>query len=502
MAEKGRCGALFFLRGDTKSVMMEQMTTEANRMRKTKIICTLGPATDDKEVLRELCLGGMNVARMNFSHGDHDSHLARLNMLQELREELGLPIAAMCDTKGPEIRTGLFAGGSAELHAGDTFTLYSQERMGDATGCSTTYPNLANVVQPGSKICIDDGLIELVVHEIQGQDVVCTVNNGGEVRDRKGVNLPGTPVDLPFLSKKDRSDILFAVENGFDFIAASFTRSAQDILDIRALLSQIGANNMEIIAKIENQQGIDNIDEIIAVADGVMVARGDLGVEVPSYQVPLLQKEIVSKCRQSGKNVIIATQMLDSMIRNPRPTRAEVNDVAQAVFDGASAIMLSGETASGKYPLEALRNMAEIATHVEESIDYWKAFRELEFRHSRNVGAAISRACCTTAMELEAKAIVTVTQRGITAKAVARFQPGCPVLALTVDEKTRRLLALVWGVETALVPVVDSTDKLLNLARSMAWDLGYVEEEDLAVVTAGIPVGISGSTNLIKVLRF
>ncbi len=471
-------------------------------MRKTKIICTLGPATDDKDVLRQLCLEGMNVARMNFSHGDHDSHLNRLNLLQELREELGLPIAAMCDTKGPEIRTGLFDGGSAELKVGDTFVLYSQERLGNAQGCSTTYPNLKYVVQPGSKICIDDGLIELSVREITGDDVVCTVCNGGLVRDRKGINLPGTPVDLPFLSRQDRSDILFAAENGFDFIAASFTRSAQDILDIRRLLQQVGANGMEIIAKIENQQGIDNIDEIIAVADGVMVARGDLGVEVPSYEVPLLQKEIVGKCRQAGKNVIIATQMLDSMIRNPRPTRAEVNDVAQAVFDGASAIMLSGETASGKYPTEALKTMASIASHVEVSMDYWKAFRELDIQHSHNVGGAISRACCTTAMELEAKAIVTVTQRGITAKAVARFQPGCPVLALTVDEKTRRLLALVWGVETALVPVVDSTDKLLNLARSKAWELGYVQEDDLAVVTAGIPVGISGSTNLIKVLRF
>lgn len=471
-------------------------------MRKTKIICTLGPATDDEKVLRQLCLGGMNVARMNFSHGDHDSHLVRLNMLQELREELGLPIAAMCDTKGPEIRTGLFEGGSAVLEVGGTFTLYRSERLGDAGGCSTTYEKLGDIVHPGSKICIDDGLIELIVQEIREGDVVCSVANGGTVRDRKGINLPGTPVDLPFLSRQDRNDILFAAENGFDFIAASFTRSAQDVLDIRELLDQVGAKGVEIIAKIENQQGIDNIDEIIAAADGVMVARGDLGVEVPSYQVPLLQKEIVTKCRQAGKNVIIATQMLDSMMRNPRPTRAEVNDVAQAVFDGASAVMLSGETASGKYPVEALGTMASIAAHVEENIDYWKAFRKLEISHSGNIGVAISRACCTTAMELDAKAIVTVTQRGITAKAVSRFQPGCPVLALTVDERTRRLLALVWGVESALVPVVDSTDKLLNLARSQAWDLNYVEENDIAVVTAGIPVGISGSTNLIKVLRF
>jgi pyruvate kinase len=475
---------------------------EGNAMRKTKIICTLGPAVQDKETLRQLCLEGMNVARMNFSHGSHDSHLAMLNLLQEVREELGLPIGAMCDTKGPEIRTGKFQGGVAELQAGDTFTLYGEDRLGDASGCSTTYPNLYSVVQPGIRICIDDGLIELVVQEIQGKDVVCTVSNGGQVKDHKGVNLPGTPVDLPFLSRQDRSDILFAAENGFDFIAASFTRSAQDILDIRQLLDQAGATSVEIIAKIENQQGIDNIDEIIAVADGVMVARGDLGIEVPSYQVPLLQKTIIKKCRQAGKNVIVATQMLDSMIRNPRPTRAEVNDVAQAVFDGASAVMLSGETASGKYPVEALKTMADIALHAEESVDYWEGFRNIEAGHSSTVGQAISRACCTTAMDLTAKIIITVTHRGITAKAVAQFHPGCPVLALTVDERTRRHLSLVWGVETLLVPVVDSTDKLLNLARSEAWDHGYVEENDLAVVTAGIPVGISGSTNLIKVLRF
>lgn len=471
-------------------------------MRKTKIICTMGPATSDKEVLKQLCLGGMNVARMNFSHGDHDSHLAQLNLLQELRESLDLPIAAMCDTKGPEIRTGLFEGGRANLEAGKIFTLYGQECMGSVAGCSTSYPNLSEVVEPGVRICIDDGLIELIVQEISGKDVVCSVANGGEVRDRKGINLPGTPVDLPFLSPKDRSDILFAAENGFDFIAASFTRSAQDILDVRQLLEKVGAAGIEIIAKIENQQGIDNIDEIIDVADGIMVARGDLGVEIPSYQVPMLQKEIIKKCRRAGKNVIVATQMLDSMIRNPRPTRAEVNDVAQAVFDGASAVMLSGETASGKYPVEALTTMASIAEHVEGSIDYWEAFASQHVIHSRNVGGAISRACCTTAMELEAKLIVTVTNRGITAKAVARNRPGCPILALTVDERTRRLLSLVWGVETALAPVVDSTDKLLNLARSRAWDLGYVKEDDLAVVTAGIPVGISGSTNLIKVLRF
>ncbi len=471
-------------------------------MRKTKIICTLGPATDDPEVLKNLALGGMNVARFNFSHGDKDSHLARLNQLQEVREALGLPIAAMCDTKGPEIRTGTFAGGSVELHVNDAFTLYAEERTGDASGCSTTYENLASVVKPGSKICIDDGLIELEVSEIRGRDVVCIVHNGGTVKDRKGINLPGTPVDLPFLSPKDRSDILFAANNGFDFIAASFTRSAQDVRDIRALLGELGAQSMEIIAKIENQQGIDNIDEIIDAADGIMVARGDLGVEVPSYQVPLLQKEIVRKCRQAGKNVIIATQMLDSMIRNPRPTRAEVNDVAQAVFDGASAIMLSGETASGAYPVEALRMMASIAAHTEESIDYWASFGQMEIFQGNDVSAAISRACCSTAMELQAKAIVTVTHRGITAKSVAKFHPGCPVLALTVDERTRRKLALVWGVETALVPVVDTTDKLLNLAQSMTWDLGFAGEHDLAVVTAGIPVGISGSTNLIKVLRF
>ncbi len=471
-------------------------------MRKTKIICTLGPSTTQKEVLTKLCQAGMNVARMNFSHGTHDSHLGMLYLLQEVREELGLPIAAMCDTRGPEIRTGDFAGGAAELKIGQTFTFYGQETLGTAEGCSTTYPNLHKVLKPGSRVCIDDGLIELFVKEIQGEDVVCTVSNGGQVKDHKGVNLPGTPVDLPFLSRKDRSDILFAAENGFDFIAASFTRSAQDVLDIRNLLDQAGARNMEIIAKIENQQGIDNIDEIIAAADGIMVARGDLGVEVPSHEVPLLQKEIIKKCRKAGKNVIVATQMLDSMMRNPRPTRAEVNDVANAVFDRTSAVMLSGETASGKYPVEAVTTMASICENVEKNIDYWQKFRQMDLDHSRNVGSAISRACCTTAMELEAKAIVTVTNRGITAKAVSRFQPECPILALTVDERTRRSLSMVWGVETALAPLVDTTDKLLNLARQCTWDLGYVEENDLAVVTAGVPVGVSGSTNLIKVLSF
>ncbi len=471
-------------------------------MRKTKIICTLGPATADKKVLEQLCLAGMNVARMNFSHGDHDSHLDMLYRLQEVREKLGLPIGAMCDTRGPEIRTGVFRGGAAELKIGQTFTFYGTEQEGTEEGCSTTYENLYQVLKPGSRVCIDDGLIELVVQEIRDRDVICVVSNGGIVKDRKGVNLPGTPVDLPFLSRKDRSDILFAAENGFDFIAASFTRSAQDVLDIRKLLDQAGARNIEIIAKIENQQGIDNIDEIIAVADGIMVARGDLGVEVPSHQVPLIQKQIIKKCRQAGKNVIVATQMLDSMMRNPRPTRAEVNDVANAVFDRTSAVMLSGETASGKYPVEAVKTMSSICENVEKNIDYWKHFRGMELDHNRNVGSAISRACCTTAMELEAKAIVTVTNRGITAKAVSRFQPECPILALTVDERTRRSLSMVWGVETALAPVVDTTDKLLNLARSRAWELGYVRENDLAVVTAGVPVGVSGSTNLIKVLNF
>ena len=471
-------------------------------MRKTKIICTLGPAVKDKAVLEQLCLSGMNVARMNFSHGDHDSHLEMMYLLQEVREKVGLPIAAMCDTRGPEIRTGNFEGGKACLEIGQTFTFYGEERLGSASGCSTTYDNLYKVVKPGSRICIDDGLIELFVEEIQDRDVICTIANGGEVKDHKSVNLPGTPVDMPFLSRQDRSDILFAAENGFDFIAASFTRSAADVLEIRHLLDSVGAKSMEIIAKIENQQGVDNLDEIIQVADGIMVARGDLGGEIPSHQVPIIQKEIIHKCRRTGRTVIVATQMLDSMMRNPRPTRAEVNDVAQAVFDGASAVMLSGETASGKYPIESIKTMASIAEHVEERIDYWAQFRSLEIEKGTSVGLAISRACCTTAMELDAKAIITVTNRGLTAKAVAQFRPSCPVLALTVDERTRRILSIVWGVQTALVPVVDSTDKLLNLARSYAWDLHYVEEDDLAVVTAGIPVGISGSTNLIKVVHF
>ena len=471
-------------------------------MRKTKIICTMGPATDSMEVLEELVAEGMDVARFNFSHGTHEEQAGRMERLRAAREKYNKPVAMLLDTKGPEIRVRDFKNGKISVTAGQTFTLTGRRLIGDETIASITYPTLSRDIAPGTRILIDDGLIEMIVDSVDGEDIHCIVQNDGVISNHKGVNVPGVHANMPYMSEQDREDILFGIKQGVDYVAASFVRSGADVLQIRSLLYENGGSDIKIIAKIENQQGIDNIDEIIEAADGIMVARGDLGVEVPSYQVPMLQKEIIGRCRKAGKNVIVATQMLDSMIRNPRPTRAEVNDVAQAVYDGASAVMLSGETASGKYPVEALTTMADIAQHVESSIDYWKDFCGQKIIHSRNVGLAISRACCTTAMELDAKAIVTVTNRGITAKAVARYRPGCPILALTVDERTRRLLSLVWGVETALAPVVDSTDKLLNLARSRTWELGYVQEDDLAVVTAGIPVGISGSTNLIKVLRF
>lgn len=475
-------------------------------MRKTKIICTMGPATMDQEVLKKLCLGGMNVARMNFSHGDHDSHLAQLNLLQEIREELGLPIGTMCDTKGPEIRTGCFQGGAAQLEAGQTFTLYGQKCIGDQNGCCTTYQNLAGVVEPGVRICIDDGLIELIVKEISGQDVVCTVANGGEVRDKKGINLPGTPVDLPFLSPKDRSDILFAVENGFDFIAASFTRSAQDIMDIRSLLDRVGAGSMEIIAKIENQQGIDNIDEIIAAADGIMVARGDLGVEVPSYQVPMLQKEIIERCRKAGKNVIVATQMLDSMIRNPRPTRAEVADVANAIYDGTDAIMLSGETAAGKYPIEAVTMMGEIAEQTERYLKF-EDYRDGKALEGKlNVSAAVGSAAVSMVEHIKAACIVTPTMSGQTARLISNLRPSVPIYGVTPYEWARRKMQLYWGVRPVTGYEEDSTENIISHAMYMVRREELVERGDMVIFTAGDPAtnevtGEGYMTNMLHIIQ-
>lgn len=467
-------------------------------MRKTKIICTMGPAVATREKIMELALAGMNVARFNFSHGSHESHKEILSLLKSVREELNLPIAAMLDTKGPEIRTLQFEGGEAHLEMGREFRIKAEPVSGNSSQCGTTYPDLYQETPPGSKILIDDGLIELEVLKIEGKDIVCTINNGGVVKDNKGINVPNTHLQLPFLTDKDISDIRFAVDEGFDYIAASFVRSADDVMQIRGLLRQFGREQIGIISKIENRQGIDNIDEIIRASDGIMVARGDLGIEVPAWEVPIMQKQMIKSCLDTGKIVIIATQMLDSMMRNPRPTRAEVNDVANAVFEGAGAVMLSGETAAGKYPVESLQMMAQIAISTEESIDYWARFRGIRYETNQSINSAIGRSCCGAAMDLAAKAILTVTEGGITPRIISRYRPQCPIVAIAVDEAVRRQLALIWGVETELAAPVQSTDQLFDLAIDRAQKMGVVQKGDVVVISAGVPLGISGSTNLIK----
>ncbi len=468
-------------------------------MRKTKIVCTLGPASENREVLRELMLAGMDVARFNFSHGSQQEHLAKLNLVQELREELNLPVATLLDTRGPEIRVCQFQDGKVELENGQDFTLWAQDRMGDATGVALTYKELAGDVSVGDTILLDDGLIELKVKAIQGKDLICTVCNGGTLSNNKGVNVPNAHLSMPFISERDRSDLIFGMEHDFDFIAASFTRSAQDILEIRSLCQEHHCDHINIIAKIENMEGVENIDEIIRVSDGIMVARGDMGVEIPLEDVPVLQKIMIKKAYRAGKVVITATQMLDSMMKNPRPTRAEATDVANAIYDGTSAIMLSGETAAGKYPVQAVQTMARIARRTEEDIDYIKRFKQQEEVHSPDVTSAISHATCTTAHDLKAAAIVTITKSGRTARMVSKYRPQCPVVACTTSQKVRRQLNLAWGVLPLYLEELDTTDELFDRAVDCAQQAGVVKSGELVVITAGVPVGVSGTTNLMKV---
>lgn len=467
-------------------------------MRKTKIICTLGPAVDSEQAIRRLILAGMNAARFNFSHGTHESHLAQLNKLKHVRDELGRPVATILDTKGPEIRIKAFAAGPVMLKRGDSFTLTTEDVPGDQNRVSVTYEQLHEELSAGCRVLIDDGLVELVVTGIEGPEIHCTVETGGELSSNKSINIPDVAIPLPSLTERDEQDIKFAVEQDFDFIAASFVRKALDIEDIRAVLKKYGGEDIRIIAKIENREGVNNLDEIIAAADGVMVARGDLGVEIPAQEVPVLQKEMIAKTVRQGKPVIIATQMLDSMIRNPRPTRAEVSDVANAVYDGASCVMLSGETASGKYPVEALETMVKTIAAAENSINYWGRFQKLTPPSLSTISGAITHTCCLTAMDLNAKAILVATSSGITARMIARFKPACPIAALTMTERVRRQLAIAWGVHPYLYGTVDSTDRLFSLAVECARKEGVVQPGDTVVITAGLPIGQSGSTNLIK----
>ena len=469
-----------------------------NNIKRTKIVCTLGPASESKEVLRELIKSGLNVCRMNFSHGSHEEHKGRMDLVKKIREELGKPTAILLDTKGPEIRTGQFDSPEVLLEEGQTFTITMKDVMGNKEMCTVSYKGLADDVKPGNTILIDDGLVGLTVKEVNGDDIVCEVQNSGIVKNHKGVNVPGVKVNLPAITEKDRRDIEFGIEQGIDFIAASFVRKVSDVLAIREILEENNATDIKIISKIENQEGVDNLDEIIAISDGIMVARGDLGVEIPTEEIPVVQKLMIKKCNEAGKPVITATQMLDSMIRNPRPTRAEVTDVANAIYDGTDAIMLSGETAAGKYPVEAVKTMAQIAKRTEETIDYNKALRN-KMSLASNVTDAISYATCTTAMDLKAKAILSSTSSGHTARMVSKFRPDCPIVATTSNDRVMRQLSLTWGVLPIKREKSTTTDQIISNSIEATKAADYVNSEDLVVVTAGVASGISGTTNLIKV---
>ena len=457
-------------------------------VRQTKMMCPLGPSTDDDNVLKELMLEGMNAARFNFSHADHEYHKKNLNRVKRLREELHLPVATLLDTKGPEIRIGTFKDGAVQLAEGQIFTLTTNEIEGNEKTCSISYKDLPGDVTPGATILLDDGLIAMSVVSVTDTDIVCRVLNGGRVSNRKGVNVPGVKLSMPYISEKDYDDIVFGIENGFDFIAASFTRSADDILEIRKILDEHHCDRINIIAKIENTEGVDNLDAILRVADGVMVARGDMGVEIPLEDVPVLQKMMIKKAYTAGKQVITATQMLDSMMKNPRPTRAESTDVANAIYDGTSAIMLSGETAAGLYPVEALKTMVRIAIRAEQDIDYEKRFKMRGYEEAPDVTNAISHATCTTAHDLGAAAVVTVTKSGKTARMISKYRPQAPIIGCTTSPHVCRQMNLSWGVTPLLIPEENDTDELFDHAVDAAEKTGIISDGDLVVITAGVPL--------------
>ena len=468
-------------------------------MRRTKIVCTLGPSTDKEDVLRNLMKNGMNVARMNFSHGTHEEQKARLDMIKKLREELNLPVAALLDTKGPEIRIGDVEGGKLELKPGQEFTLTTEEMLGTEKKVTITYKELYKDVEPGDSILIDDGLIGMEVVRIDESDIVCRVKNGGFISNHKGVNVPGVELNMPFVSPKDLADIVFAVEQDYDFIAASFTRTAEDIMEIRKILQEHGGEKIHIIAKLENKQGVKNCEDILRVADGIMIARGDMGVEIPLEEVPVIQKELIRKAMHMGKPVITATQMLDSMMKNPRPTRAETSDVANAIYQGTSAIMLSGETAAGAYTIEAVQTMAQIAERTEQDIDYSREFKPRKLAEAPDVTSAISHATCTTAADLKAAAIVAVSKSGRTVSRIAKYLPVCPIIGCTTDERVYRQLNLLWGVTPVVMEEANTADELFDHAVELAEQKGLIARGELVVIAAGVPVGLSGTTNMMKV---
>lgn len=467
-------------------------------IRKTKIVCTMGPNLFEKHLIAPLMKAGMNVARFNFSHGTYETHQHYYDEVCRIRDELGLPVATMLDTKGPEIRVRSFKNGRVTLQNGQLFTLTTDEVEGDEERVSITYKELPQDIAVGTSILIDDGLIGMQVERIDGADIVCRVLNGGVVSNNKGVNIPNAHLSMPFISEKDHQDILFAIKNGYDFIAASFTRCADDIMQIRHILRENNCHTINIIAKIENMEGVENIDEILRVVDGVMVARGDLGVEVPLEDVPSLQKKLIQRGIAAGKPVITATQMLDSMIKNPRPTRAEATDVANAIYDGTSAIMLSGESAVGAYPVEAVETMVRIALRAEADMDYIRRFSR-DTSASTDVTNAISHATVTSAHDLNASAIITVTKSGSTARILSRYRPSCVIVGCTTEKHVWRQLALSWGTVPLMIAEESNTDDLFEHAVDAAVQNGLVHDGELVVLTAGVPLGISGTTNLMKV---
>jgi len=470
-------------------------------MRKTKIVATLGPATDSPEILRAMISAGLDVARFNFSHGDHEEQKARVTLARKICEETGSIIAFLADTKGPEIRLGMFENGEVELAPGSTFVLTTDKVVGNSSRASVSYADLPNDVSTGSRILLDDGLIELIVESTSGKNITTRVSNGGYISDRKGVNVPGVSLNLPYICAKDRMDLRFMVENDFDMIAASFVRSARDINEIRDELNRINVNNkIKIIAKIENAEGVNNIEAILDVCDGIMIARGDLGVEVEYEELPVLQKNLIKSTLRQGKAVITATQMLESMVKNPRPTRAETSDVANAIYDGTSAIMLSGETAVGKFPVESFLTMSKIAERIEKAIDYRKRFRQGEYNMSEtSITNAISHATVTISHDLRVAAILTVSMSGNTAQNVSKFRPICPIIACTPDPVVQRQLKLNWGITPLLSQEETDSTAVFTHALDTAMEAGYVKEGELVAITAGVPVGHSGTTNLIKV---
>lgn len=473
---------------------------QAEILKKTKIVCTIGPASEKPEVLEELIKNGMNVARLNFSHGSHEEHLEKIKTIKRLRRKLNAPIAIMLDTKGPEIRTGNYDVKEIFLKPDDIFTLTTRDVMGNQEIVSVSHKGLPQDVKVGSEIYIDDGLVQLEVIEIKdGTDVVCRVQNNGVLSNHKGVNLPGSKTNLPSLTPKDVDDIKFGIENGIDLIAASFVRKKEDVYDIRKVLEDHGGENIKIISKIESQEGVDNIEEIIEASDGIMVARGDLGIEIKTELIPMVQKDIIRRCNAAAKPVITATQMLDSMIRNPRPTRAETTDVANAIIDGTDCVMLSGETAGGKYPVNAVKTMRDICITTELSDDFIEKVYNTKIESRRNTTNSIARSTCQIARELDARAIISCTSSGNTSRIISKFRPRTNIIAATTTDRVARQLSVVWGVYPLVIQEAHETDELIERAIVGGLSEGYLEEGDLTVVTAGVPLGVSGSSNLIKV---